>query len=1218
MEEIRCPKCGSLMVLRTAKKGKEAGNKFYGCSRYPKCRATLPIESMNNKTVPEEEKLPLIENFFPQTLIAQSRFQDYQVRFFENVAVPENLLEKIILEDVEQEILKAFSQWRIDYPVRESKSVFTERHQQIISVLEKILTRGRITLLSPQLERKFTEVFRLSTSEFSLSIIEPLVLRGYKKFPKKLWLDSKEENIFYEEILPKLLGENYQQFTLPQVEISSLLPANKGTDTTGYRRVDFAIFHPKLKERLIVEIDGEQHKKDENSDRERDRILQENGYTVIRIPVDEIRRGMGKQLSILDSKLSLIRGEQSFNLDRDNIKFIHAIKIAYQIQVALLQAIQSGFLYLENGHLWHIVADIDELEIFNRNEALEVLKESVLDFTELLRRICKIYSINLDIKPICELISEYVVAKSNSTVFLSFSDKVTTDLPTFYIQNIYFPFHISHSSLSAPPVIGGLEKPDEEDLVFLLQYIFRKPHFWEGQYEAIVRVLQGKDTLLLLPTGAGKSMVYQLSSFLLPGRTVIIQPIISLMEDQIGNLAMMGIDRCIAITSQIADSRIRSHAIELFGQGEYIFAYVAPERFQTTEFRESLRTLTIHTPVALIVVDEAHCVSEWGHDFRTAYLNIGRTTREYCKSNNYIPPLLALTGTASKAVLKDIKRELKIKDFDAVITPKSFDRKELRFDIIYSNSEEKIARLKGYLGNKLPSLFKTTVHNFYQTRGKDTYCGLVFCPHVGGEFGVERVADKIRKDLGIYCDIYSGKEPKNWDSNLYRTHKQNVTKRFKHNKIPLLVCTKSFGMGIDKPNIRYTIHLGVPPSIESFYQEAGRAGRDRNTAYCCIIVSIDDHKRAEKLLDPNTTVEEINKVIENIPWEENDDITRVLYFHVRAFLGIDKEKKYIWEVLHYIGDVSKKGKKTISIPERIKQNTGDSRQAREITEKALHRLLLIGVISDYTVDYSREEFNIELSGASKEEIIETYGKYVEGYHEGRKQVEIERASKLLSLPYPDFITGIIELLLEFIYDVIERGRRRAFYEMLLACSGSPNDDAFRKRILRYLETTEYSGELEQIIGDKQAGIMRCKDIFKLDSPTEAAELRGQVSRYLESYPDHPALLMLRSLSEVFSKDKENEVAKQNFLAAIYSALTKYGLSRESVFEFAVWAILKILEQDKKLVKELVYELTRFRDRFLARLLIKKLPIEFAEIPAWFLLENLEKEVKSLIFRKGGD
>jgi ssDNA-binding Zn-finger/Zn-ribbon topoisomerase 1 len=276
MTEVRCPKCGSSMVLRTAKRGPNAGGKFYGCSRYPNCKATIPFESVapGSQKVPEKEKRSLTETFFPRTLIARERLQNYRVRFFETVAVSEDLLEKLAFEYIEEEILKAFSQWKIDFPVEESKFTLNERQCQIISVLEKILLRGRIMLPSPQLEVEFKEIFlKTSKTESSLSLIESLVLKGYQKSQKYLWLDSKEENIFYEDILSKFLGENYKQFVLPQVELSSLLPPN--VNTTGRQRADFAIFHPRLEEKIIVEIDGEQHKGHIESDKERDRALQE-------------------------------------------------------------------------------------------------------------------------------------------------------------------------------------------------------------------------------------------------------------------------------------------------------------------------------------------------------------------------------------------------------------------------------------------------------------------------------------------------------------------------------------------------------------------------------------------------------------------------------------------------------------------------------------------------------------------------------------------------------------------------------------------------------------------------------------------------------------------------------------------------------------------------------------------------------------------------------
>jgi ATP-dependent DNA helicase RecQ len=1211
------------MVLHIAKRGPNAGGKFYGCSRYPKCKATVPFNSVDIEPVePEKEKRSLTKTFFPRTLIARARFQDYQTRFFETVAVPEDLLERINSEGIEEEILKAFSQWRIDFPIEESKSALTEKQRQIISVLEKVLTRGRITLPSPQIEKDFKEIFKSSKIESPLSLIEFLVIRGYKKAQKSLWLDSKEENIFYEDILPKLLGENYEQFVIPQVEISSLFSPNLNMDTTGYQKVDFAIFYPLSEGKIIVEIDGEQHKGHIESDKERDRALEKHGYTVIRIQANEIQEGSGNQLAVLISKLSAIReklNKEVASSDDEIIKFIHSIKIAHQIQIVLLQAIQSGFLSLKDKGLWHIVADLDELGIFDKKEAAAILKKSAADFVELLAKISELYSVKLNIgELVCNLISDYNAIGPANTICISFSDKITTDLPTFYVQNIYFPFHIANSSFPADSVVEGLEKPEEKDLEYFLQYLFRKPYFWEGQYDGITRALQGKDALLLLPTGAGKSLVYQLASLLLPGRTVVIDPIISLMEDQIDNLAMIGIDRCIAITSQIVDSQDKLRALQLFGQGEYLFAYVAPERFQTIGFRESLRTLTVHTPIALIVIDEAHCVSEWGHDFRTAYLNIGRTSRTYCESKGYIPPLIALTGTASRSVLKDVQRELQIEDFDAIITPKSFDRAELKFHVVYSTSQEKSARLKGYLGQMLPSLFNTTTSTFYQTRGKKTYSGLVFCPYVGSEFGVERVSDDLRRELGISTGIYAGKEPRYWNHNQWCYHKHRVTKEFKRNRIPLLICTKAFGMGIDKPNIRYTIHFGIPPSIESFYQEAGRAGRDRKTAYCCIIVSNDDSKRSKKLLNPNTKIEEIDEILRNISWEENDDITRVLRFHTNAFRGIAEEKEDVEEILKQLGDITKKSKEVLSIPDKIRQKENKYIKARVIAEKAIYRLSLISVVSDYTIDYSREEFTVSLSGATKEEIIEAYGKYVGSYLYSRRETEVEKASQLLYLPPMEFIKGMIDLLLHFLYDVIERGRRNKFYQMLLTCEGLPSDKVFRQRLLRVLEETEYSKFLEEIINDKQVNTMKVKNLLgKIVSQNQAAELRGSVSRYLDDYPDHPSLCMLRALSEIFSEDKNLEVAKQYFMASISFAQTRYGLGDNIVFDFIAWAVSNIASRDEELAKELIFELTKSSNRSRIRTLIEKLPIELAEIPAWFLLAKLKEDCNTLIFKIGG-
>ena len=161
MPEVKCPKCGASMVVHNASKGPYAGKKFYGCSRYPRCKGILPYEAENSEPAePEKTSQSQPITFFPRTLIARTKIRDYQVRFFESAAVPSELLEWVSFEDIDQALLMAFSQWRIDFPIKDAQFEFSEKQKQIISVIEKILTRGRITLSSPRIEEELRNQFR--------------------------------------------------------------------------------------------------------------------------------------------------------------------------------------------------------------------------------------------------------------------------------------------------------------------------------------------------------------------------------------------------------------------------------------------------------------------------------------------------------------------------------------------------------------------------------------------------------------------------------------------------------------------------------------------------------------------------------------------------------------------------------------------------------------------------------------------------------------------------------------------------------------------------------------------------------------------------------------------------------------------------------------------------------------------------------------------------
>ena len=1211
MQNPTCPICGSPTQLRTARRGRNAGQQFYGCSRYPTCKGIVNIQSSTNVTTTQNNSSASSPRLsLPRIFVSRPRSERLQVRFFQSVAVSASVLESLIEGGLSDQTLRTFAQWRLDFQAPSQPPSWTERQRQAFAVAEKILTRGRLTLCSPILESVFTKKF-IGTEPQPVKISQEMLIQSLQHFNTNHWLDSPPEKLFYQDYLPGKFGTAFLQWVTPQVELMSLLSTNAAPQLSG--RVDFLICHP-TKQPIIVEIDGERHRQQQELDGLRDEALSKEGFRVIRIPSAELEKLSGPNLSTLEQLLAVEEGEpdEAVLHNQKLVHFIHAVKVAHQIQLSTLQAIQIGLLPIADSSSWNISADLNAAGLLNGNDSLFVLKAAIDDLIQFLRSHGQLYSIE-----VCKGNPKLSLGSGSSGIHLSFIGEVHPFLPTFFVQNISAPFDIANIVFTSSSVI--LDLPPSKTLEYFLNYIFRKPTFWEGQLDAISRTLRGKDSIVLLPTGAGKSIAFQLASFLLPGRAIVIDPIISLMEDQLDNLQMVGIDRAIAITSQITDPQDRSKALSFFGQGEYLFAYIAPERFQTLEFRDALRTLTTHTPISLIAVDEAHCVSEWGHDFRTAYLNIGRTSRAYCESNGITPPLLALTGTASRTVLKDVQRELQIEDFDAIITPKSFDRPELKFHILTSSSAEKSARLVGFLGQTLPSKFATTPASFFQTNGKSTFSGLVFCPHVNGEFGVVEVASKISSSLNIPSGIYAGKEPKFFSLSNWKISKQRVTRQFKHNDLPLLVSTKAFGMGIDKPNIRYTIHYGIPLSIESFYQEAGRAGRDRKDAHCSILVSLDDPERARKLLNPSTTVEEISKQIDrnSTAWEEQDDITRALYFQVKGFRGVLADLEDVNELLGSILPEQKAKHVTLQTKLRSVQNVKqDNRRSenRVRIEKVLHRLLLIGVVSDYTINYNSDEFRITLSGKDKASIIETYGNYIGTYSEGRRQPEINKAMALLPLAFPEFVLALVKLLLGFIYDVIERSRRRALSEMLEAATSSPTDSAVRKRILRYLETTQYSEVLEAILAETDAGLEKTREAFgAVRSPNEAAELRGQVARYLVDNPDHPSLLMLRSLAEAYSRDRNTTIVKQNFSASISSASENYAVEGADLFQFITWAIVKVAHRDLLLAQDLQIDMLRDRpERPFARTLIEQSPIDIASTPAWFLLSRLSKRSKELI------
>lgn len=415
--------------------------------------------------------------------------------------------------------------------------------------------------------------------------------------------------------------------------------------------------------------------------------------------------------------------------------------------------------------------------------------------------------------------------------------------------------------------------------VQVLQEFWGYESFRPLQEQIINSVLEGNDTLALLPTGGGKSICFQVPQLMKEGLALVISPLVALMKDQVQNLADRGI-KAISIHSGMSRREVDMALNNAAYDEQVKFLYVSPERLATNLFSSYLNVL----PISTIVVDEAHCISQWGYDFRPDYLQIGQI-RELVDA-----PVLALTATATPQVCEDIMDKLAFRD--RVLFKSDFERANLNY--IVRESADKMGQLlsvcRGVPGTGIV---------YMRNRAK-----------------CEEMAAAL-KAAGISADFYH--------AGLQSISRSERQQDWKSGKTRVMVCTNAFGMGIDKPDVRFVVHLDIPDSPEAYFQEAGRAGRDGKTAYAVLVYNQQDISRLNQMVDlsfpPLDYVEDIYQKIHifyEIPYEHGEG--RELKFHLEDFcrqFSLQRAKThYAVQYLDRIGQISYS--EDVEIPTRVK------------------------------------------------------------------------------------------------------------------------------------------------------------------------------------------------------------------------------------------------------------------------------------------------------------
>ena len=1078
---------------------------------------------------------------------------------------------KIKMTDMEwRHFSCGFFEGSCNFSVKNLKVSNSAPSESLCSLIN-LLERGLPSKPTHFLFHKFEAEHQINLSAINYNQYMSLIGKNALKWGERILGDDKNKDYPARIFFDKLIDEHMPQYSfikaliLPECPVGWIVEnIDSHAELSGAERVDFYL----AEANLVIEVDGSSHneKKQKIRDNIRDILLLKNKTQTIRVPTSAIKENAAQIIHIfkeIESALDKSKQLAAFKKFDASEKYKHENIYFDLIAIARFQRIIAAALETQqislNSKQWNIELTTDH------TSSLPWMQLAIEDFFCSLNAFGVIFEEKI-LQPEINIFRPNGLRdtkpdlKIDLSIFQRF-DETCLNTDTIYIRNSFIENFQTNSDLhtfdSSCPAQGSklgnqinlLKKSKEDALRQLLTQVFGHKKFNDGQLNIIKKHFTYSSTLGLLPTGGGKSICFQLSSLIRRGCSLVVCPITALVRDHVAELNGFGFKGRAEYISHEVKGADRDRVFAKFKKGQLRFLFLSPEQIQKKDFRQLIESMSSSNLLTSIVVDEVHCISEWGHDFRTSYLTLGNTIEKHAIGI----PVLSLTATASMRVLKDITLELNVNE-DAVCYHMESSRKELNFTV--EKPADKRARLRSLIRDLHKNGDASIERPF-----------LIFTPHVNHAFGCATLIDDVRNNLkGQMVAIFSGTEPSsanspwnyekekkflpelNWQTidnspqnEKYGKYKSEVQKFFKTNKLAGICATKSFGMGINKQNVRTTVHYGCPQSMESLYQEAGRAGRDKKAANCYVLFSAEK-QLPDRIFAPQTDVTSLLKWQKSIKQVEKGDFSRQLFLMINDIKNIKDETALCSSLLS-----------------ELRKNSAPIQQIGGLGkigyEKNIYRLYQLGFVTDWTVeDFIRGIYEVHFLDQSPESLAERLKNFISKYSDSSEDsLKHQKALENIILAESSVNnkeTALITYLLQWNYDHFVYNRRQSLKTVYEACDqfSAGDEMAFKAQLEGYF-SVKVANRIENVIGavtanaPAEVSALLIEQNGELKSVEAIVFMVSSISRYLETYQNNPGLNLLSAACRALLDDFDNADGRNRLNAYLNTALENQSLNQ---------------------------------------------------------------------------